>query len=52
MELSVNESEFAARKTGEVCTSVLSGTTAIVFGKMILNQCFGSLGKKEDVQPL
>jgi hypothetical protein len=28
MEPSVNESAFAARKMGEVCTSVLRGTTA------------------------
>lgn len=28
MEPSVNDAAFAARKTGEVCTSVLSGTTA------------------------
>ena len=31
MEPSVHETTFAARKTGEVCTSVLSGTTAIFF---------------------
>jgi hypothetical protein len=53
MEPSVNEVAFAARKTGEVCTSVLSGTTAKNKIKLniILNQRFGTLGKKEGIQP-
>ncbi len=53
MEPSVNETAFAARKTGQVCTSVLSGTTAKFFLEytVSLNQSFGALGKKEDIQP-
>jgi hypothetical protein len=47
MEPSVNETASAAIKTGEVCTSVLSGTTAQIFVEHTVspNQSFGALGQ-------
>lgn len=40
MAASVNEVEFAARKTDEVCKTVLSGTTVLFYSHVILTFLF------------